>query len=253
MGKWTNSRVAPLWATFAVTALLAAPALASVPVTLDGLTDRIELAYQARDIAGLESVRVALLATARDPEATRAAYYAAYARFRQGMLAAAAEDDSASDYLEDCIEELRDYARMRPDDAEARALLSSCLGMSTRYHRLAMAKRGLEARKQMDAALELAPANPWVVLQDGLCEYSTPRMFGGDPAGGIAKLERATTLFAARIETGSRAAMWGAAEAWLQLAHMYRAVGRAADAARALERARELAPLRTGFVVASTT
>ena len=105
-----------------------------------------------------------------------------------------------------------------------------------------MAKRGLEARRQMAAARELAPANPWVVLQDGLADHATPRLFGGDRDLAISKLERATALFSGEMEAGSRRAAWGASEAWLQLGRMYREAGRGNDARVALENARRLAP-----------
>ena len=183
----------------------------------------------------MEAARQELLAT----DADRAAYYAAYARFRQG-LTAEGSGNIAGGYIDECISELRTFVGRHPDDAEARALLGSCYGISTHYHRLGMATRGLEARRQMAAARELAPQNPWVMLQDGLADYSTPRLFGGDRKLAVAKLERATTLFAAAVREGSRIAAWGAAETWRQLARMYSETGRAADARSAYDKAQAL-------------
>lgn len=218
---------------------LAATARAEVaePAAVTGLRDRIELGYQAGDAADIEAARNALLADG----SARSGYYAAHARFRQALLAG---DDAgrAAGYLEECIGELSDYVATRPADAEARALLGSCYGMSTRYNKLGLARRGLEARRQIAEARDLAPANPWVVLQDGMADFSTPRIFGGDRDLAIHKLERATALFAAAAREGSRVAAWGEAEAWQQLAVMYRATGRTTDAQVASDRAAALLP-----------
>ena len=206
---------------------------------IDTLRDRLELAYQRQDFAGMEYARRELLATDGD----RAAYYAAYARFRQG-LAAEGNDDIAGAYIEECISELRGYVALHGDDAEARALLGSCYGISTHYHKLGMASRGLEARRQMATARKLAPQNPWVMLQDGLADYATPRLFGGDRKLAVAKLERAAALFAAAVQEGSRAAAWAAAETWQQLGHMYTEAGHTAEASSAFARAEAVAPWR---------
>lgn len=246
MGKRSGSGLRAI----AVAALLAAAPLVNAAqekgpeaAFLATLRDRVEVAYQDQDVAGIEAARQELLAAAGAPGASRAAYYAAYARFRQGLLAAD-DGEKARDYVDACIGELQPFVQSNPADAEARALLGSCFGISTRYHRLGMATRGLEARRQMAAARELAPRNPWVVLQDGLADYATPRLFGGDRKLAIEKLERSTALFAVAMKEGSRLAAWGAAEAWLQLGQMYRESGRADDARMALETSRSLAPRR---------
>jgi hypothetical protein len=183
--------------------------------SLAQLGDRIEISYQRRDLAGIEAARLELLTSGSD----RAAYYAAFARLRQG-LAAGDDRRAARDYVDDCIEELRDFVDRHPDDGEARALLGSCYGISTRYHRLGLASRGLEARRQMAAARELAPHNPWVILQDGLADDATPRVFGGNRQRAVDKLKRAAALFDSAVREGSRAAVWGAAETRLQLMRM---------------------------------
>jgi hypothetical protein len=216
-----------------------AEAAPTVAERIEGLRDRVELAYLSRSIDGLEAARAELLSLpALAADSARAPYFAAFARFRQSLLTS--ERATARGWLEDCIGELESYLEVEQKDAEARALLGSCYGISTRYNKLAMATRGLEARKHMAAARKLAPQNPVVLLQDGLADFSTPALFGGDRKLAIAKLEQAAKIFGDAARNGSRVAAWGLAEAWDQLAHMYRETGRMADADAARARARAL-------------
>ncbi|MBM4197556.1 MAG: hypothetical protein FJ197_10765 [Gammaproteobacteria bacterium] len=203
------------------------------------LRNQVELAYRAGSQEGLQSAQAALMALAGSEP--RSAYYLAYVHSCQGMLAAA-DAGTARRLMDDCIARLNDYLPLYPEDAEARALLGSCNGVSTRYHRLTMVKRGLAAQREIAAARQLAPDNPWVVLQDGLADFSTPAVFGGDRSLAIRKLERATDLFAAAVAAGTPLAAWGAAEAWNQLGQMYRQAGRPADAFNAFQREQALAP-----------
>ena len=201
----------------------------------------------ARTLA--ESARADLLRLAAEPGATDPAslrYFAAYGLFRQAM-ATAGDAPAARRFLEACIAELGAVVRREPDHAEARALLGSCYGLSTEYNALMTMTRGPEARRQLNEAVRLSPDNPWVVMQDGLADWATPRLFGGSREGAVRKLERATELFGKAIKAGSRLAAFGAAEAWQQLALRYRSLGRDADARLALERAAALTSVQLAY------
>lgn len=236
--RWKPALQAIASAFLALSAVQNATGAAATAFTADA-QERIELGFRAGDLAAIEAARAELLATGESP------YLAAYARFRQA-LATEADAEAARRYLDDCIGELRAVVAREPEYAEARALLGSCYGISTRYYRLGLANRGLEARRQMAAARELAPQNPWVLLQDGLADEATPRLFGGDRKLAIRKLESAALLFEAATADGSRHAAWGAAETWAQLGRMYREAGRVADAAHADEHAHDALPAVAG-------
>lgn len=250
MGTRTNIRAtATLAAVFWAAGALAAPRDAETTAEMDRMVERVETAYQLRDLGALEEIRAGLArhGAATDDGGLRD-YLGAYARFRQAL--GADGDASARSYLDDCIAELESLVARHPDHAQARALLGSCYGLSTRYHRAGMATRGLAARRQMAAARRLAADDPWIVMQDGIADFSTPRLFGGDRQLGVRKLERATALFAAAVDAGSRRAAWGAAEAWSQLGQMYDKVGRSAEARQALARSAALMPRPAGLQLA---
>lgn len=217
------------------------PVMASETGTLATLAERVEQAYHANDAGSLAATRQQLVQLADTaPPGSRAGYFAAYARFRQALGSTVADPALARSFLDDCIAELTSYTGANPGDAEARALLGSCYGMSTSHYPLGLVSRGLEARKHMAAARDLAPANPWVLLQDGLADFATPRLFGGDRPAAIAKLEQAARLFCEAEAAGSATAGWALVETWQQLALMYAATGKAAAAADANLRAASL-------------
>ena len=212
---------------------------------LANLRDNIERSYNTNNLKAIDSIRLAILnigETAAEDSARRdlATYLAAYARLRQSLLVA---DDKvlASSYLEDCIIGLKGLLERR-DDAQARALLGSCYGASTRYHFLGGAWRGLEAGRQIARAVGQAPDNAWVVFQDGVSDYETPMMFGGNKEQAIGKLQRAAALFAASRPAGSTEPVWGEAETWLYIGRTYQALGDIEAARAALQTGLAMAP-----------
>jgi tetratricopeptide (TPR) repeat protein len=212
------------------------------PADLQALRDEIEAGYHARDLQRIDAAREKLLAMGKDPASRDlAAYYAAYGRFRQGLVAAG-DKPSARRYLDDCIGELEDLVERRPDDAGAHALLASCYGTSSRYYMRRAATRGMQAGRHLGRALQLAPDDPWVVLQDAIADYSRPAAFGGDKERARQKLEHAAQLFAASHPPGSTQPVWGEAETWLYLGLVHRDAGRRAEARQALEHTLSMAP-----------
>ena len=220
----------------------------AMPVDDPGLTtlrDGIEHAWNQRDMQAMEAGRQAISALGSAPKATPsqhdlAIYLGAYVRLRQSQLNVD-QKDQARNYLEDCITALKALTE-RNDDPEARALLGSCYGASSRYYFLAAAWRGLEAGRQISAAVAEAPDNAWVVFQDGVSDYEKPMMFGGNKRRAISKLLRAAALFAASRPPGSTQPVWGEAETWLYIGRAQLAVGETKAAREALQTAMAMAP-----------
>jgi tetratricopeptide (TPR) repeat protein len=213
---------------------------------LANLRDNIERSYNTGNTQAIDSIRLAIInigetAGNASPTCDLATYLAAYARLRQSLLVA---DDKAlaSSYLEECIDELKGLLERRKDDAQARALLGSCYGASTRYHFLGGAWRGMEAGRQIARAVDQAPDNAWVVFQDGVSDYETPTMFGGSKERAIGKLQRAAALFAASRPAGSSQPVWGEAETWLYIGRTQQALGNIEAARTALQTALTMAP-----------
>lgn len=213
---------------------------------LANLRDNIERSYNANNTEAIDSIRLAIMnigATAGQDSAKRdlAAYLAAYARLRQSILVSD-NKPQASSYLEDCITGLEALLERRNDDAQARALLGSCYGASSRYHFLSAAWRGLEAGRQIARAVEQAPDNAWVVFQDGVSDYETPMMFGGNKQRAIGKLRRAAVLFAESRPPGASQPVWGEAETWLYIGRTHKALGEIEAAREALQTGQAMAP-----------
>jgi tetratricopeptide (TPR) repeat protein len=212
------------------------------PADLAALRNQIDEAYYARDVARIEKTREALLAPGRSAaDADTALYYAAYARFRQSLLAAG-DKKTARRYLDGCIEDLEALVARRNDDARAHAMLASCYGTSAQYYLVRAAGRGIQAGSHLDEARKLAPDDPWVILQDAISDYSRPVAFGGDKERAQQKLERAAALFAASHAPGETSGVWGEAEAWLYLGRLHRDAERSVEARQAFENALALAP-----------
>jgi len=233
----------------AVMAVASATPAYAMPVDdpqLAALRDDIERAWNRRDLQAIEATRQAILELGSTTDATTprhdlAIYLGAYVRLRQSQLAAERKD-LARNYLEDCITALEALLERRNDDVEARALLGSCYGASSRYHFLGAAWRGLEAGRQISAAIEQAPDNAWVVFQDGVSDFEKPMIFGGSKKRALGKLRRAAQLFAASRPPGPVQPVWGEAETWLYIGRAHQALGETEAAREALRTGLGIAP-----------
>ena len=235
-------------ALFAVCAALAAPAApagaADFDETFAALVERLERAYPAGDAAELIAVRTDLAdlldagPTARQRSVTR--YTIAYVSWRLFTIPDAVPADDRAALLDDAVDLLTRDLEADDGNAESHALLAGVYGMQidSAWKGMTLGRRASRASAR---ALELAPGNPRVLLQDGVGKLHTPRMFGGGADRAEALLLRAVAAF--RTEPPDRPwPRWGRIDAWAWLGQISAGRGDLALARRYYERALDLEP-----------
>lgn len=190
-------------------ALIADTACASVT------EDDVNRAYYQSDTAILETLRANL-----NEEFADEALLAGYVDWRLASIhVRTGNEDAADDALERGQATLEKLVEKIPEDAEGWALLSSTLGMRIGIRPMTRGFRyGRAADAAIGRALALEPANPRVLLIDGIGKLSKPALFGGNTEGAIAALDHALASVAAN---GTGRYLWGEADAyvWRGIAH----------------------------------
>ena len=234
-------------ALVAVCAALAAPAAAGAAdfdETFAALVERLERAYPAGDAGELLAVRADLAdllgagQTAGQRSITR--YTIAYVNWRLFTIPDAVPADDRAALLDDAVDLLTRDLEADDGNAESHALLAGVYGMQidSAWKGMTLGRRASRASAR---ALELAPGNPRVLLQDGVGKLHTPRMFGGGADRAEAMLLRAVAAF--RTEPPDRPwPRWGHIDAWAWLGQISAERGDLAPARRYYERALDLEP-----------
>ena len=170
-----------------------------------------------------------------------ALYYLALCKYRLATIFAATPGEQA-ECINRTIEHLKEAIELEDNFSDAHALLASAYGqkLGLRPH-LGMAlgpdtKRVLEKSKRLDGN------NPRVVLTDGISDYYTPVMFGGDKQRAISKMEQALELFAKEEIRDPLQPSWGYDEACAQLGIMRQEAGDIEGAREAFVKALEVNP-----------
>jgi hypothetical protein len=211
------------------------------------IESRIQYGYFTEDSRLLASLQQQLaLADGAD---RLAAYYSALLAYRLTQLsvrsasgakqAPAPEPDKgqARELLGRCLASLAPVLAVEKDFAEGLALQAACLAMSAEidfWHAPMSWLRGGSALKR---ALQLAPANPRVLLLQAAADSGRSN---GEKA--IQELRRAIAGFEVERREVGRVPGWGAAEAYELMARIYLRRGEAVAARDALERSLLLAP-----------
>lgn len=128
-------------------------------------------------------------------------------------------------------------------DADSKALLGACLGVKIGFHPMSGMTLAPKASALFEAARKASPANPRVLLLQGVHALHTPAFFGGGAKAALPILEAAVK--AAEAETAPENAWspaWGKAESLLWLAKAQREGGDETAAQGNLKRALELDP-----------
>jgi tetratricopeptide (TPR) repeat protein len=166
-------------------------------------------------------------------------HYRAYALYRQAQRGQPESDETMA-MTTKAIELLERSHAVRPM-AETQALLSACHGTLASTGMIAGMRHGPAANAARDAAAELAPNNPRVLLLAALASWFTPPMWGGGEDKGYALMQRAVASFATDRPARPLPA-WGAAEAQAWLGQMEQKRGNPAAARAAYEKALAIEP-----------
>ena len=101
---------------------------------------------------------------------------------------------------------------------------------------------GPETKRVLEKSKRLDGNNPRVVLIDGMNDYYTPAVFGGDKQRAISKMEHALELFAKEEIHDSLQPSWGYDEACAHLGIMRQETGDLEGAREAFVKALEINP-----------
>lgn len=202
----------------------------------------LQQGYNQSDFDQLHRARALFFrATEGQARTALAHYYVGLARYRAANLVQDDEDQTLR-YVNDAINHLQKATELKPDLADARALLSGLYGLKIGLKPFKAMSLGPKSNRAMERAKELAPNNPRVVLIDGTGDYFKPGMFGGDKERALEKFERAAQLAEQEQVDDPLLPSWGHAEAcaWIGYAHME--AGRTKEARQAFEHALEINP-----------
>ena len=170
-----------------------------------------------------------------------ALYYLALCEYRLATLFAATPGEQAES-INRTIEHLKGAIELEDSFSDAHALLASAYGqkLGLKPH-LGMAL-GPETKRVLEKSKRLDGNNPRVILIDGMSDYYTPAMFGGDKQRAISKLEHALELFAKEEIRDPLQPSWGYDEACAQLGIMRQDAGDIEGAREAFVKALEVNP-----------
>ena len=170
-----------------------------------------------------------------------ALYYLALCEYRLATLFAATPGEQA-EYINRTIEHIKGAIELEDNFSDAHALLASAYGqkLGLKPH-LGMAL-GPETKRVLEKSKRLDGNNPRVVLTDGMSDYYTPAVFGGDKQRAISKMEHALELFAKEEIRDPFQPSWGYDEACAQLGIMRQEAGDIEGAREAFVKALEVNP-----------
>ena len=170
-----------------------------------------------------------------------ALYYLALCEYRLATLFTVTPGEQA-ECINRTIGHLKGAIELEDNFSDAHALLASAYGqkLGLKPH-LGMAL-GPETKRILEKSKRLDGNNPRVVLIDGMNDYYTPAMFGGDKQRAISKMEQTLELFAKEEIRDTLQPSWGYDEACAQLGIMRQEAGDIEGAREAYVKALEVNP-----------
>ena len=170
-----------------------------------------------------------------------ALYYLALCEYRLATLFASAPDEQAQ-CVNQTIEHLKEAIELEDNFSDAHALLASAYSQKLGLNPHLGMVLGPEIKRVLEKSKRLEGNNPRVVWTDGVSDYYTPAMFGGDKQRAISKLEQALELFAKEEIRDPFQPSWGYDEACAYLGIMRQEAGDTAGAREAFVKALEVNP-----------
>jgi hypothetical protein len=233
-GRWTLALAGAL-------ALLSGAARADDSAWRD-LESRIQYGYYTEDTRALHNLADAIAADESHDKLH--GYYAALTDWRRAQLAAQRADSvpTTSQLVHSCVAGADAALAVQADFAEALALRAACLGAPFAGGTLHAPFAAHRAHKDLERALQLAPRDPRVLLVDAMSDYLLAGSAGGNKERALPKLRQTVAAFEGERSGAERVPGWGAAEAYLYLAHDLLDHGDPVGARDALERALLIAP-----------
>ena len=170
-----------------------------------------------------------------------ALYYLALCEYRLSTLFAATPDEQTQS-INRTIEYLKEAIELEDNFSDAHALLASAYGQKLGLKPHLGMVLGPETKRVLEKSKRLDGNNPRVVLIDGMSDYYTPAVFGGDKQRAISKIEQALELFTKEEIRDSLQPSWGYDEACAQLGVMRQETGDIEGAREAFVKALEVNP-----------
>ncbi len=153
-----------------------------------------------------------------------ALYYLALCEYRLATLFASAPDEQIQ-CINRTIEHLKSAIELEDNFSDAHALLAKAYSQKLGLNPHLGMVLGPETKRVLEKSKRLDGNNPRVVLTDGMSDYYTPAVFGGDKKRAISKLEQALELFAKEEIRDPFQPSWGYDEACAQLGIMRQEAG----------------------------
>ena len=204
-----------------------------------------ELLQQATDSSNLDQLHEAqkLFDRARQNGHYEefALYYLALCEYRLSTLFAATPGEQA-ECINRTIEHLKGAIELEDNFSDAHALLASAYGQKLGLKPHLGMVLGPETKRVLEKSKRLDGNNPRVVLIDGMSDYYTPAVFGGDKQRAISKIEQALELFAKEEIRDALQPSWGYDEACAHLGVMRQETGDIEGAREAFVKALEVNP-----------
>jgi hypothetical protein len=206
------------------------------------LTARLEGAVLRGQSNELRSIRADLLRRAQNPSSSAdlVQYAIAYVGWRMATLPDVPEREQG-DLLDDGVSRMQGLVTKDGKNAEAHALLGSIYGLQIGRAPMKGMILGPRANGALDRAAKEAPANPRVVLVQGISAFNTPALFGGGTDKAERLLRRSIELFAS--ESPSKTwPNWGRFDAHAWLGQTLLSKGDRAGARAEYDKAQAIAP-----------